>query len=185
MFRSMLVGVICLSMISALNAEEKLNSVHDVTMKSLEGKELDFAKEYKGKVLLIVNVASRCGYTPQYEGLQALHDKFSKKGLAVLGVPCNQFGKQEPGSAKEIISFCQKNYGVEFGMTEKVDVNGDKQCDLFKYLTSQETKPKGPGKVNWNFEKYLVSKEGKVIGRYKSGVSPSDLAKEIEKAIGE
>jgi glutathione peroxidase len=128
--------------------------------------------QYKGKVLLVVNTASECGYTPQYAGLQALHDKYGKQGLAVLGFPCNQFGGQEPGTAAEIAKFCKANYGVTFGMFEKIDVNGKNQAPLYKYLTSQEASSKDPGPVKWNFEKFLIGRDGKVVARYRSKVEP-------------
>lgn len=149
-------------------------------MKSLAGKKVDLS-DYKGKVVLIVNVASQCGLTPQYEQLQALHAKYNKKGLAVLGFPCNQFGKQEPGSATEIREFCDVNYGVQFDLFEKVDVNGENACDLYKYLTKLETKPKGAGKVSWNFEKFLVNREGEVIARFQPRTRPD--APEVIKMI--
>ena len=149
-------------------------------MKSLTGKKVDLAK-YNGKVLLIVNVASQCGATGQYKPLEALHEKYNKKGLAVLGFPCNQFGEQEPGSDEDVAEFCQKNYGVKFDMFSKVDVNGDTAADLFKQLTSKEAFPSDSGKVNWNFEKFLVSKEGKVVGRFRTSVEPD--SDEVVKAI--
>ena len=153
-------------------------------MKSLTGQEVDLAK-YQGKVVLVVNVASACGLTPQYEQLQGLHKKLAGKGLAVVGVPCNQFGKQEPGSESEIAEFCKANYGVEFDMLAKVDVNGDGACPLYKYLTALETKPKGAGKVSWNFEKFLLDRKGNVIGRFEPKTSPDDpaLLKAIEAAL--
>ena len=148
-------------------------------MKSLTGKKVDLAK-YNGKVLLIVNVASACGATPQYKPLEALHEKYNEKGLAVLGFPCNQFNKQEPGSDEEIADFCQKNYGVKFDMFSKVDVNGDKAAPLFKELTSKEPVEKDRP-VKWNFEKFLVSKRGEVVGRFRTGVEPD--SDEVVKAI--
>lgn len=149
-------------------------------MKSLTGKKVDLAK-YNGKVLLIVNVASACGATPQYKPLEALHEKYNQKGLAVLGFPCNQFGEQEPGSDEDVADFCKKNYGVKFDMFSKIDVKGDKAADLFKELTSKENFAKDAGPVKWNFEKFLVSKEGKVVGRFRTGVEPD--SDEVVKAI--
>ncbi len=150
-------------------------------MKSLAGKELSLS-QYQDKVVLIVNVASECGLTPQYEQLQALHKKYSEKGLAILGFPCNQFGGQEPGSALEIEKFCKTNYGVEFDMFSKVEVNGDQACDLYKYLTKLDTKPKGAGKVSWNFEKFLLDRQGQVVARFQPRTKPNDpqLIKLIE-----
>ena len=161
--------------------KEAKMTAYSFKMNSLEGKEVDLSK-FKGKVMLAVNVASRCGYTPQYAGLQELHKKYKEKGLIVAGFPCNQFGGQEPGTSKDISSFCEKNYGVEFTMFEKDDA-----CDLYKYLTDQEAKPKGKGPVRWNFEKFLVGKDGKVIARFGSGTSPDDkeLVALIEKALGD
>ncbi len=149
-------------------------------MKSLTGKKVDLAK-YNGKVLLIVNVASACGATPQYKPLEALHEKYNEKGLAVLGFPCNQFGDQEPGSDEDVADFCKKNYGVKFDMFSKIDVKGDKAADLFKELTSKENFAKDAGPVKWNFEKFLISKEGKVVGRFRTGVQPD--SDEVVKAI--
>ena len=151
-------------------------------MKSLTGKKVDLAK-YNGKVMLITNVASQCGATPQYKPLEALHEKYSEKGLAVLGFPCNQFNGQEPGNDEDIATFCQKNYGVKFDMFSKVDVKGDKAADLFKQLTAKENfaNDKDAGPVKWNFEKFLVSKEGKVVARFRTGVEPDDA--EVVKAI--
>ena len=150
-------------------------------MKSLQGKKVKLAEKYDNKVVLIVNVASECGLTPQYEELQALHKKYAKRGLAVLGFPCNQFGRQEPGSSEEIQAFCKQNYGVEFDMFEKVEVNGDGACDLYKYLTKLDTKPQGAGKISWNFEKFLLGRDGEVVARFGPRTSPSD--KEVTSAI--
>ena len=134
-------------------------------MKSLSGKTVDLSK-YSGKVVLIVNTASQCGLTPQYEGLQKLHEKYNDKGLAVLGFPCNQFGAQEPGTEEEISEFCTQNYGVKFDMFAKIEVNGDNRDDLYKYLTAQQTEPKSSGKITWNFEKFLIGRDGKVAARF-------------------
>lgn len=156
------------------------------TVKSIDGKEVNLAK-YKGKVVVIVNVASQCGLTPQYEGLETLYEKYGDKGLAVLGFPCNQFGEQEPGTEKEIAAFCKDNYNVKFDMFAKVDVNGDKASDLYKYLTNVESAPKGPGKVAWNFEKFVINREGNVIARFKPQTEPNDaeLLEVIDKALEE
>ena len=153
-------------------------------METLDGKKVSLDK-YTENVVLIVNVASECGLTPQYRQLQELHEKYAAKGLAVLGFPCNQFGAQEPGSAKEISTFCTKNYGVEFDMFAKVNVNGDEACDLYKYLTELDLQPKGPGKVSWNFEKFLLGKNGEVLARFDPRTSPDDEAvvKMIESAL--
>ncbi len=158
---------------------EKIPPLLKHEMKSLTGKKVDLAK-YNGKVLLIVNVASACGATPQYKPLEALHESYNKKGLAVLGFPCNQFGEQEPGSDEEVAAFCKKNYGVKFDMFSKVDVNGDKAAPLFKELTSKESIEKDRP-VRWNFEKFLVSKKGEVVARFRTGVEPN--SDEVVKAI--
>jgi len=140
-------------------------------MQSLAGEEVDLAK-YQGKVVMIVNVASKCGYTGQYEQLQKLHEKYASEGLAILGFPCNQFLGQEPGSAEEIQAFCRKNYGVTFDMFAKVEVNGENACELYKFLTSLDTRPKGAGKIGWNFEKFLIDRNGTVVGRFGPGTNP-------------
>jgi glutathione peroxidase len=158
----------------AAKKAEKAKPPLNVTMKTLEGKEVDLAEKYKGKVVLLVNVASECGLTPQYEQLQVLHEKYSKAGLAIVGVPCNQFGTQEPGNAKEIREFCTKNYGVEFDLLAKVDVNGEEACDLYKWLTSEETNKEYAGKITWNFEKFLISRDGDVVARIAPRTKPDD-----------
>ena len=143
------------------------------TMKSLDGIEVDLSK-YDGKVVLVVNVASKCGLTPQYEQLQALYDKHSEKGLAVLGFPCNQFLAQEPGTPEEIEEFCRVNYGVTFDMFDKVEVNGDGACDLYKTLTALDTEPVGPGEISWNFEKFVIGRTGAVVARFSPRTSADD-----------
>lgn len=172
------LAIVCYSPVSA----EEAASVLDHEMKSLTGKDVDLSK-YEGKVVLIVNVASKCGYTPQYKGLQAIHEKYADQGLVILGFPCNQFGKQEPGTPEEIADFCEKNYGVTFDLFAKVDVNGDDACDLYKELTDKEAPYGGP--IKWNFEKFLVGKDGKVIERYRSAIKPEspELTGAIEKAL--
>lgn len=174
-------ATLALGLIGVANGEDKkeVTGVLSHKVKSLDGKDVDLAK-YRGKVLLVVNVASRCGYTPQYDGLQGLHKKYGEKGLAVLGFPCNQFGKQEPGTSTEIAEFCKSTYGVAFDMFEKVEVNGEGQCGLYRDLTSATAK--FPGPVKWNFEKFLIGKDGNVVARFKSGVEPdsAELTKAIE-----
>jgi len=149
-------------------------------MTTLGGETASLSK-YEGNVVLMVNVASECGLTPQYEQLQALHQKYSGQGLAVVGFPCNQFGGQEPGTADEIQQFCSKNYGVEFDMFAKVDVNGEDACDLYKYLTGLDTQPKGSGDIGWNFEKFLISRDGNVVARFGPQTKPD--APEIIEAV--
>ncbi len=169
----------------SLSAEEKETpKVLNFKMKSLTGKPVDL-KEYQGKVVLMVNVASRCGATPQYAGLQEIYDKYKDQGLVVLGFPCNQFGAQEPGTADEIQNFCEKNYGVTFPMFEKINVNGDDAAPLYKLLTSPETNPEHAGKIRWNFEKFLIGRDGKIVQRFATGVQPDDakFVEAIEKQL--
>lgn len=153
-------------------------------MKSLEGKDVDLA-QYEGKVVMIVNVASKCGFTPQYAQLQELHEKYAKRGLAILGFPCNQFLWQEPGSAAEIQEFCRVNYGVTFDMFAKVDVKGETACELYKFLTSLNTTPKGPGKIGWNFEKFIIDRQGRVVARFGSRTKPDapEVVEVIEREL--
>lgn len=146
------------------------DSIFNYTMKDIDGKEVSL-ESYKGKVILVVNVASKCGYTPQYEGLQSLYETYKDEGLVVLGFPANNFKGQEPGSDEEIKQFCTLNYGVEFPMFSKVSVKGDDQDELFKYLT-QEQNPDFTGEIKWNFEKFLINKEGDLIRRFRSNVEP-------------
>jgi glutathione peroxidase len=160
------------------------DSVHDFKVKNIKGEDIDLSS-YKGKVLLIVNVASKCGATPQYDPLQALHAKYADKGLVVLGFPANNFGGQEPGSNEEIAEFCTSNYSVEFPMFSKVSVKGDDKAPLFTYLTAAEN-PDKQGDIGWNFEKFLVGKDGVLIARYTSRVDPlsTELTSAIEAALG-
>lgn len=147
-------------------------SIYDtsIEMKDLYGDAIDWSK-YKGKKLLIVNVASECGFTGQYEGLQALYDQYGDK-LEIIGVPCNQFGGQEPGSNKEIASFCKANYGVTFRIAEKVDVKGDQQHALYQWLTSEDKNGKVGSSVKWNFQKYLLDEDGQLIDYFYSMTKP-------------
>jgi glutathione peroxidase len=151
--------------------QPQLPPVLSYTMKSLSGKDVDLG-QYRGKVLLIVNTASKCGYTPQYAGLEKLHEKYADKGLAVLGFPCNDFGAQEPGTAEEISTFCTEHYGVKFDMFSKIDVKGPDQHPLYKYLTGPDANKPFPGVVKWNFEKFLVSRDGTIVARYLSKITP-------------
>ena len=156
---------------AAEKGEEKTPAALDFKMNTLDGKEADLSK-YLGDVVMVVNVASKCGLTPQYEQLQQLHEKYSDKGLTILGFPCNQFLKQEPGTAEEIREFCRVNYGVTFPMFAKVEVNGKGACDLYKHLTSLDTKPTGAGKISWNFEKFVIGRNGKVVARFAPRTKP-------------
>jgi glutathione peroxidase len=165
---------------TAMGEDKKVAPALNFSMKTLDGKPVELSK-YQGKVVMFVNVASECGLTPQYEQLQALHQKYQSKGLAVVGVPCNQFGMQEPGSSEDIQQFCKKNYGVTFDLLSKVDVNGAEACDLYKHLKGQTTKPKGPGEIGWNFEKFLLNRRGEVVARFDPQTKPD--APEVIKAI--
>ena len=165
-------------------ADEGVKSVPPVlnfTMKDLSGKPVDLS-QYQGKVVLFVNVASKCGYTPQHKGLEALYEKYQKDGLVVIGVPANEFGGQEPGSDADISEFCKSKYGVTFPMLSKVVVKGNGICPLYKFLTSKDTDPKFPGDISWNFEKFLISRSGEIVGRFKSKVTPesSELVQAVE-----
>lgn len=154
------------------------------TVKSIDGKDVKLA-DYQGKVIVIVNTASKCGMTPQYKDLQELHEKHAEEGLVILGFPCNQFGGQEPGSEAEIAEFCSVKYGVTFDMFSKVDVKGDAAHELFKYLTAQDVKPAGKGDVKWNFEKFVIDRSGNVIARFGSRVKPgsSEFMSVIKEAL--
>jgi glutathione peroxidase len=160
--------------------DKKAPEVLNFKMNRIDGKSANLA-DYSGKVVLMVNVASQCGYTKQYTQLEGLHEKYAEKGLAVLGFPANEFGMQEPGTDAEISSFCQKDYGVKFDMFSKVVVKGDGQCPLYKYLTSKETDPKFSGEISWNFEKFLIGRNGEIVARFASAVKPD--AEEVVKAI--
>ena len=156
-----------------------MSNVYDFTASSLDGKPVSL-RDYSGKVLLIVNTASKCGFTPQYEGLEALYQKYRDRGLEVLGFPCNQFGAQEPGSAEEIGSFCHKNYGVSFPMFEKIDVNGDGAHPLYRWLKSSAKGLLGSEGIKWNFTKFLVDRNGNVIDRFAPTTKPEDLKPNLE-----
>jgi glutathione peroxidase len=157
-------------------------NVFDFQATSLAGKPVDLA-EFRDKVLLIVNTASKCGFTPQYQGLEAVHRELHSRGLEVLGFPCNQFGHQEPGSEAEIGDFCEKNYGVSFPMFAKVDVNGDAAHPLWKYLKETAPGVLGTEAIKWNFTKFLVGRDGTVLHRYAPTTKPEEIAGDIEKAL--
>lgn len=158
----------------------------DFEMKTIEGDDVKLT-QYHGDVVLIVNVASRCGLTGQYKALQQLHEDYAEKGLSILGFPANNFGKQEPGSDEEIATFCQKNYGVEFDMFSKISVKGDDQAPLYNFLTSKETNPKFAGKIGWNFEKFLINRDGQVVARFSPRTKPNDkkVIQAIQDALAE
>ena len=147
-------------------------SFYDLTINSIDGKEMHMS-DFKGKYVLCVNVASKCGYTPQYEDLEKLYEKYQGK-LVIVGFPCNQFMGQEPGTSEEIVSFCQKNYGVTFPLTEKIDVKGKNQHGVYQYLTQKVLNGVADGTVKWNFHKFLISPEGEWLAEFPSGVKPLD-----------
>jgi glutathione peroxidase len=158
-----------------------MTALTDFTARTLDGEEKSLA-DYKGQVVLVVNTASKCGFTPQYKGLQELHEAYGDKGLQILGFPCNQFGGQEPGEADEIGEFCQRNYGVTFQMMDKIDVNGSSAHPLYDWLKSEKAGLLG-GKIKRNFTKFLVGKDGQVIERYAPTTKPEKLTDDIEKAL--
>ncbi len=165
-----------------LDAKENVMSIYDFTVKDIEGKEVSMSK-YKDKVLLIVNVASECGFTPQYAGLEKLYQEYKDKGFMVLGFPSNQFGKQEPKSDKEIYFFCQGTYDVTFDMFSKIDVNGDNAIPLYKYLKQKQSGVLWTEAIKWNFTKFLIDQEGHVIKRYASSTKPESIKGDIEKLL--
>ncbi len=159
-----------------------MSSIYDFSVKDIQGKPVTLDK-YKGRVLLIVNTASNCGFTPQYKGLEALYEKYHAKGLDVLGFPCNQFGAQEPGDEKEIAKFCELNYHVTFPMFTKIDVNGKNEAPVYKYLKAEKPGLLGSQAIKWNFTKFLVDRDGKVLARYAPNDTPESIAGDIEKAL--
>lgn len=161
-------------------------SIYDFTVLDIDGKEVSLSS-FKGKVLLIVNVASRCGYTPQYEGLQAIYEKYKDKGFYVLGFPANNFGNQEPGTNEEIKEFCKTRYNVTFPMFAKISVKGEDKHPLYKFLTSKETNPEFAGEITWNFNKFLIDRRGKVVARFSSKYEPESesVIAAIEKYLNE
>ena len=159
-----------------------MTSVYDFEARQIDGKPVPLSR-FKGKVLLIVNTASKCGFTPQFEGLEALYEKYSAKGLAVLGFPSNQFANQDPGSNEEIGAFCVQNYGVSFPMMEKIEVNGPGATPLYKWLTKEAPGLLGSTAIKWNFTKFLVGRDGRVLKRYAPLDKPESIARDIEAAL--
>jgi glutathione peroxidase len=159
-----------------------MEQIYSFSAPALSGESIAFDR-YAGKVLLIVNTASNCGFTPQYSGLQELHERFGARGLEILGFPCNQFGKQEPGDAAEIGSFCEKNYGVSFQMFEKIDVNGAAAHPLYRYLTEKAPGLLGIEAIKWNFTKFLLGRDGHIVNRYAPITKPEAIAEDIEKLL--
>lgn len=159
-----------------------MSGIHDFTVTTLDGRPQPMA-EYAGKVLLIVNVASKCGFTPQYAGLEALWRNYRDRGLVVIGFPCDQFGHQEPGDAEEIRNFCALNYDISFPMMAKIEVNGDQAEPLYRWLKSQKSGFLGIGAIKWNFSKFLIGRDGEVIKRYAPTDAPATLTADIEAAL--
>jgi len=159
-----------------------MTSLHDFTATAIDGSDTDLSS-YDGQVVLVVNTASKCGFTPQYEGLQKLQDTYADRGFAVLGFPCDQFAHQEPGSEDEIAAFCEKNYGVTFPMFAKIDVNGDDAHPLYQWLKSEQGGLIGE-KIKWNFTKFLVGRDGQVVDRFAPTTKPEKLTGDIEAALG-
>jgi len=181
------IAILCISIFSILpltaqNSKSTMN-FYQFKAKSLQGKEISM-KDYAGKVVLIVNTASKCGFTPQYEGLEKLYKENKDKGLVILGFPCNQFANQEPGSAEEISKFCTLNYNVDFPMFMKIDVNGDKADPLYKYLKTELPGTMG-NEIKWNFTKFLLDRNGKPVKRYGSIIKPEEITKDIEQLLAE
>jgi glutathione peroxidase len=158
------------------------NTLHDFTVKAADHSNLDL-KKYSGHVVLIVNVASKCGYTPQYAGLEALYQKYKERGFIILGFPCNQFGAQEPGSDSDIQQFCSLNYGVSFPVLAKVDVNGEATAPIYQWLKSSAPGVLGTEAIKWNFTKFLIDKDGKVVERIATVTEPLKIAPAIEKLL--
>ena len=171
-----------LLLMTTLIAKDKNMSIYDINVTNIDGKEVSMSA-YKGKVLLIVNVASECGFTPQYEGLQELYETYKEQGFMVLGFPSNQFGKQESGSNEKIKFFCQGTYDVEFDMFAKIDVNGDDASPLYEYLKKEQGGFLWMDGIKWNFTKFLVDANGKVIDRYSPSTKPLDIKEDIEKLL--
>jgi glutathione peroxidase len=180
----LLLTVFIVLSVQITNAQQK--SVLNFKMKDIDGKPVKL-KKYKGDVFLIVNTASKCGYTPQYEGLQAIYTKYQAQGFTVLGFPANNFGEQEPGTEKEIKEFCESKYKVTFPMFAKISVKGEDQHALYKFLTSKETNPNFAGDISWNFNKFLVNRKGEVVARFSSKDAPESekVTQAIEKYLKE
>jgi glutathione peroxidase len=162
--------------------ENAMDTLYGFKAETLDGETVGL-DQYNGKVLLIVNVASECGFTPQYKGLQDLYTRYAARGLEILGFPCNQFGKQEPGDAAQIGSFCEKNYGVTFPMFAKIEVNGANAHPLYKYLTEKEPGVLGIEAIKWNFTKFLVDRKGNIVKRFAPITKPESIADDVEKLL--
>jgi glutathione peroxidase len=159
-----------------------MSTLYDFEALTIEGKPAPLST-YKGKVVVVVNTASQCGLTPQYKGLQELYDKYHAQGLEILGFPCNQFGSQEPGTEKEIASFCETSFGVSFPMFSKIDVNGDAAHPLYQWMKEEKPGLLGSKDIKWNFGKFLINREGQVVERFAPTTSPADMSGDIEKLL--
>ena len=179
------VAALCLPAVSFAQGEKAVKSPLEFSLKSIDGKDAPLSA-YKGKVVLLVNVASYCGNTPQYNGLQAMYEQHAKDGLVIVGIPANEFGKQEPGTDAEIKEFCDTNYKITFPMMSKIVVKGKGIDPLYKHLTSKETNGKFAGDITWNFEKFLIGRDGQVIARFNPRVNPEseDFKNAVKKALG-
>jgi glutathione peroxidase len=168
---------------ACISLRVRMTTVYDFVARTIDGKNRKLS-DYKGKVLLVVNVASKCGFTPQYKGLEAVYRRFKDRGFAVLGFPSNQFGEQEPGEESEIAEFCELNFGVTFPLFAKIDVNGANAHPLYRHLTSARPGLLGSEGIKWNFTKFLVDRNGDVVKRYAPTTEPEEIAKDIEKELG-
>ena len=182
---AVLLAPIVIAREKAKSEDKAVPPVLNFTMKSLDGQDVNLSK-YQGKVVLMVNVASKCGYTPQYKDLEALYEKYKDKGLVILGFPANDFGHQEPGSDSQIKEFCTANYGVTFDMFAKIVVKGSDKAPLYQYLTDEKTEPKFPGEIKWNFEKFLIGRDGQIVARFRSAVKPmsDEVVHAVEAELG-
>ena len=169
-------------LIALLIAQLYSQDIYTISVKDIDGKTITLDK-YKNKVMLIVNVASKCGFTKQYVGLQELHDTYASQGLSILGFPCNQFLSQEPGTEEEIKNFCMSNFGVSFDMFSKIDVNGKNAHPLYKHLKENASGLLGSKMIKWNFTKFLVDRNGNVVGRYSPSTKPSEMEEDIKKLL--
>ncbi len=190
------VSTMALFLVKAMGAESNSNAtannvgkgtaktMYDFTLKDSKGRDVKL-DEFRGRVVMLVNVASKCGYTPQYEGLQKIYERYREQGFTILGFPANNFGAQEPGTNEEIQEFCRINYGVTFPVFSKISVKGDDKHPLYKYLTERETNPEFAGEIKWNFNKFLVGRDGRILARFDSGDKPEDakVTQAIEQAL--
>jgi len=183
MRKLILILMMCLAASAAASAQTK--SIYDFTMRTIDGQDVSL-REYGGKVVMVVNVASRCGFTPQYAGLEALYEKYKNRGFVIVGVPANNFAQQEPGTNEEIKTFCSRKYNVTFPMMSKVSVKGDDKTPLYQYLTDPSQDPKFGGDIKWNFTKFLFDRSGKPVARFEPATTPDspEVAAAIESALG-